>query len=153
MISSTKPSISLAADARSALEHCAVFNARLAARRVTQFLAKRMEAAGLGVAQFGLMGQIAAASEDTLGALAERAGLDPSTLSRNLGVLEREGLVEIAAGERDARRRAVCLTEAGWARLEGALEVWRAAHGELEQRIDVGTILRAAKATEGLEGA
>ena len=116
------------------------------------FARSRREAAGLGVAQFGLMGQIAAASDDSLGALAERAGLDPSTLSRNLQVLEREGLVEIAFTEGDARRRAVWLTELGCARLEAALGVWRAAHSQLEQRIDVETILRAAKATEGLEG-
>jgi len=151
MSKSTKPSKSLTADSRWAIENCAVWNARLAARRVSQFLARRMEAAGLSVAQFGLMTQVAASADDSLGALAERAGLDPSTLSRNLQVLERDGLVEIATGERDTRRRAVWLTELGRARLEAALVVWRAAHAELADRIDVEAVLRAAKATEGLE--
>jgi DNA-binding MarR family transcriptional regulator len=96
------------------------------------------------------MAQVAAATDDSLGALAERAGLDPSTLSRNLQVLERDGLVEIATGERDTRRRAVWLTELGCARLEAALVVWREAHAELARRIDVEAVLRAAKATEGL---
>ena len=40
-------------------------------------------------------------------------GLDPSTLSRNLQVLEREGLVEMAADAANSRRRAVWLTEEG----------------------------------------
>ena len=150
MPKSTPPSKSLASDARSAIENCPVWNARLAARRVTQFLAQRLEVAGLSVAQFGLMAQVAAATDDSLGALAERAGLDPSTLSRNLQVLERDGLVEIATGERDTRRRAVWLTEPGCARLEAALVVWREAHAELARRIDVEAVLRAAKATEGL---
>ena len=150
MAESNPRSKSLAEDARYAIEHCAVWNIRLAARRVSQFLAQRMEAAGLSVAQFGLMGQIAAAVDDSLGALAERAGLDPSTLSRNLQLLERDGLVEIAAGERDTRRRAVGLTELGATRLEAALRVWRAAHAELAQRVDVDAILHAAKATEDL---
>jgi DNA-binding MarR family transcriptional regulator len=103
----------LAAEARAAIEACAVGNARLAARRLTQFLIDRMKASRLGVAQFGLMAQIAAARDDSLGALAERSGLDPSTLSRNLQVLEREGLVEMTAGGADSRRRAVRLTEEG----------------------------------------
>src|SRR5271165_5564903 len=61
---------------------------------------------------------------DTLGALAERLGLDQSSLSRNLHGLERDGLVESAAVERDQRRRAVWLTEKGARRLEAAMPVW-----------------------------
>jgi DNA-binding MarR family transcriptional regulator len=58
------------------------------------------------MAQFGLMAQIATASDDTLGALAERLGLDQSSLSKNLHALERDGLIEIAVVERDLPRRA-----------------------------------------------
>jgi DNA-binding MarR family transcriptional regulator len=137
----------LVGDARKAVEGCAVWNARLTARRVTQFMAARMADAGLGVAQFGLVAQIAAAEDDTLGALAQRTGLDPSTLTRNLQVLEREGLIEIAAGASDLRRRAVWLTERGAQRLRVALPVWRKAHAELEKRLDVPTVLKVAKMT------
>jgi len=145
------PIASLAADARKAIEGCAVWNARLAARRVTQFMAARMGESGLSVAQFGLLGQIAAAEDDTLGALAERMGLDPSTLTRNLQVLEREGLVEIAAGAADLRRRAVRLTEGGAERFEAAMGLWRIAHAELERLIDVPAVLKVARMTEGIE--
>ena len=103
----------LAADARAAVEACAGWNARLAARRITGFLNRRMQDSGLGLVQFGLMAQIASASNGALSELAQRTGLDQSTLSRNLQVLEAAGLVEIAAGDRDARRRAVWLTEKG----------------------------------------
>src|SRR5208282_2688349 len=78
------PEKKLVADARAAIEACAVSNARLAARRLTQFLIDRMKTSALSAAQFGLMARIAAASDDSLGALAHRTGLDPSTLSRNL---------------------------------------------------------------------
>src|SRR5271169_6654411 len=81
------PKKNLVADARAAIEVCAVSNARLAARRLTQFLTDHMKTSALSVAQFGLMARIGAASDDSLGALAERTGLDPSTLSRNLQVL------------------------------------------------------------------
>ena len=59
-----------------------------------------MQGSGLSITQFGLMAQIAAAPDDTLGALAERTGLDQSTLSRNLRALETAGLVEIAIAVR-----------------------------------------------------
>ncbi len=144
------PKKKLITDARVAIEACAVANARLAARRLTQFLTDRMKASDLSVAQFGLMAQIAAASDDLFGALARTAGLDPSTLSRNLQVLEREGLVEMAADESDSRRRAVWLTEEGARRLESALAEWRKAHAELAALIDVEAVRRIAKATERL---
>jgi len=145
-----RPAKELVADARAAIEACAVANARLAARRLSQFLSDRMKGADLGVAQLGLMAQIAAASDDSLGALAQRTGLDPSTLSRNLQVLEREGLIEIAAGEADSRRRAVWLTEEGARRLESALREWRKAHVELSALIDVEAVKRLARAAERL---
>ena len=95
------PRRTLVDDARAAIDICAVANARLAARRLTQFLTDRMKASELGVAQFALLAQIAAASEDSLGALVQRTGLDPSTLSRNLQVLERDGLIEMAVDDAD----------------------------------------------------
>ena len=85
------PPKTLVRDAQAALAGCAGWASRLAARRITNFLAERMQGSGLSLAQFGLMAQIAAAPDDTLGALAERTGLDQSTLSRNLRGLEAAG--------------------------------------------------------------
>jgi DNA-binding MarR family transcriptional regulator len=129
---------------------CAGWNARLAARRITQFLEREMAGGGLSLAQFGLMAQIAASTDDTLGALAERTGLDQSTLSRNLRTLEGEGLVEIAVVETDLRRRAVWLTEAGARRLEAAIPVWRKAHAELARRLSPKLAHRLADKAEAL---
>jgi DNA-binding MarR family transcriptional regulator len=140
----------LGEDAKAAVEACAGWSARLAARRITHFLGKRMEASGLSVAQFGLMAQVAAAQDDTLGALALRTGLDQSTLSRNLRGLERDGLVEIATAGKDLRRRAVWLTEKGAQGLEAALPVWRQAHEELAALIDIGLTHRLAGETQVL---
>ncbi len=113
-----QPRKTLRAAARALVEGCAGWNSRLAARRITQFLDREMAASGLSAAQLGLMAQIAVISDDTLGALAQRTGLEQSTLSRNLRTLEREGLIEIAVVETDLRRRAVWLTETGARRLE-----------------------------------
>jgi DNA-binding MarR family transcriptional regulator len=145
-----QPPKTLRTDARTVVETCAGWNARLAARRITQFLEREMAVSGLGVAQLGLMAQIAAAADDTLGALASRTGLDQSTLSRNLRTLEAEGLIEIAAVETDLRRRAVWLTETGARRLEAAIPVWRKAHAKLAQRLSPELARRLADEAEAL---
>jgi DNA-binding MarR family transcriptional regulator len=142
----------LRSDALRALEVCVGYNARLAARRITQFLERRMIGSGLSVAQFGLMAQIAAASDDTLGALADRLGLDQSSLSRNLHALKRDGLVEIAIVERDQRKRAVWLTEKGARRLEAAMPVWRTAHRALTEVLNPDLARQLAMASEALTG-
>ena len=140
----------LRGDAQALIESCAGWNARLAARRITQFLEREMAGCGLGLAQFGLLAQIAGANDDTLGTLAERTGLDQSTLSRNLRTLEGEGLVEIALVETDLRRRAVWLTEAGARRLEAAIPVWRKAHAKLARRLSPELARRLADESEAL---
>jgi DNA-binding MarR family transcriptional regulator len=140
----------LVGDAGAAVAACAGWASRLAARRITNFLEERMAGSGLSIAQFGLMAQIAAAPDDTLGALAERTGLDQSTLSRNLRALETSGLVEIAIAEGDQRRRAVWLTEEGARRLQAAIPVWRRAHAALTKRLDPRLALRLGAASEEL---
>lgn len=140
----------LVADAREVVHACAGMNIRLAARRITRFLEGRMEGTALSIAQFGLMTHIAAAGDDTIGVLAERSGLDQSTLSRNLRSLERAGLVEIAIVEKDLRRRAVWLTEAGARRLEAAIPAWRRAHEALSEVIEARDVRRIAAAALAL---
>ncbi|MGH6941323.1 MarR family winged helix-turn-helix transcriptional regulator [Hypericibacter sp.] len=109
-----------------------------------------MAGESLTVTQVGLMAQIAAADDDRLGALAERTGLEQSTLSRNLRTLEAEGLVEIAVVESDLRRRAVWLTETGARRLEAAIPVWRKAHAKLAKLLAPDLARRLAEGTEPL---
>ena len=140
----------LRTDAGRLIEICAGANSRLAARRITQFFDRELAPTGLTLAQLGLMAQIAAASDDTLGALARRMGLEQSTLSRNLRTLEADGFVEIAGVEGDLRRRAVWLTNAGAGRLEAALPLWREAQAKLEEFALPDLARRFAEATEKL---
>src|ERR1051326_1633217 len=140
----------LRADARALIDKCAGWSSRLAARRISQFLDRELAGCGLSVAQLGLMAQIAAADDDTLGALARRTGLDQSTLSRNLRTLETDGLIEIAMVESDLRRRAVWLTETGARRLEAAIPLWRKAQARLAKRLSPHLPRRLAQEAEHL---
>ena len=145
-----QPRKTLRADARAMVETCAGWNSRLAARLITQFLDRALAESGLTLAQLGLLAQIAAAEDDTLGALARRSGLEQSTLSRNLKTLERAGLIEIAMVESDLRRRAVWLTERGARWLEAAIPLWRRAHAALTGRVPPQLVQRLAEAAEAL---
>jgi DNA-binding MarR family transcriptional regulator len=140
----------LRTDAISLVESCAGLNSRLVARRITQFLEREIADSGLTLAQLGLMAQIAAASDDTIGAIANRTGLDQSTLSRNLRGLEAEGLIEIAMVDSDLRRRAVWLTETGARRLEKAIPFWRAASQRLSRLVATDLAVRLARETDRL---
>ena len=60
------------------------------------------------------------------------------------------GLIKIA-GDRDARRRAVRLTEKGAQRLEAGLAGWKRAHSELARRLDPEAARRLALAAEALD--
>ena len=60
------------------------------------------------------------------------------------------GLIKIA-GDRDARRRAVQLTEKGAQSLKAGLADWKRAHGELAKSLDPEAARRLAVATEALE--
>jgi DNA-binding MarR family transcriptional regulator len=139
---------SLRTDAVALVEGCAGLGSRLVARRLTQMLERDIAGVGMTLAQLGLMAQIATASDDTIGALTKRTGLDQSTLSRNLRGLEAEGLVEIAIVEGDLRRRAVWLTEAGARRLEKAIPVWRAANAKLSRLLSTNLVFQLARETD-----
>jgi DNA-binding MarR family transcriptional regulator len=137
-------------DARGVVRACAAINARLAARRITGFMEAHMRGANLSIAQFTLMIHLAAAENDTVGAIAERSGLDQSTVSRNLRKLERAGLVEITIVEKDLRRRAVWLTEKGARRLETSIPVWRGAHEALCKIIPPGLVRKIAASSSAV---
>jgi DNA-binding MarR family transcriptional regulator len=146
-----QPKKTLREDLREAVESCPGWNSRLAARRITQFLDRALAGSSLGVAQFGLLAQIAVATDDTLGALAQRTGLDQSTLSRNLRTLQSAGLIEIAVVETDLRRRTLWLTETGLRQLESTLPALRAAQAKLAELVPPDLARRLADATEALE--
>lgn len=131
---------------------CAGLSLRQAARRVTMLYDEALRESGLSLAQIGLMALIATSADDRMAALAARAGLDPSTLSRNLRGLERDGLIEIASVEKDLRRRAVWLTEDGLRRLQAALPAWREAQAGIAELFPADLVERITAASEKLTG-
>ncbi|MGO4173803.1 MarR family winged helix-turn-helix transcriptional regulator [Bosea sp. TAF32] len=137
-------------EVRQLAASCAGLTIRQAARRVTRIYDEALKDSGLSVAQLGLMAVIATNEDDRMAALAEQAGLDPSTLSRNLRALERDGLIEIATVEQDLRRRAVWLTEEGVRRLKAALPAWRGAQARVTATLPPDLLQRLAAASAAM---
>jgi DNA-binding MarR family transcriptional regulator len=71
--------------------------------------------------------------------LAERLGMERTTLTRNLKPLIEAGWIELLPGA-DSRQRIVTLTQAGHAKLQQAWPAWRAAQDAFEQQMGVETV-------------
>jgi DNA-binding MarR family transcriptional regulator len=102
---------------------CTGFGLRKAARALGRIYDEAMAPAGLRATQFNLLVALSLAGEAPVMKVADELGLDRTTLTRNLGPLERDGLVE-SVPDADRRVRRVRLTERGHAALAAALPRW-----------------------------
>ena len=114
---------------------CTCMRLRKASRRVTQIYDRALEAAGLTVTQYGLLGQLLRSAGIGIGALAERLVMDPTTLTRSLRPLQRQGLVTTRPDRRDRRSKCLHLTAKGRAAFENAVPAWKRAQRRLEEAI------------------
>jgi len=114
---------------------CTCMRLRKAARRVTQIYDHSLEAAGMTVTQYSLLGHIARFDGIGIGALADKLIMDPTTLTRNLRPLERQGFVAMKADARDKRSRRLHLTAGGRAAFESAKPAWVRAQRRIEETL------------------
>jgi DNA-binding MarR family transcriptional regulator len=108
---------------------------RKAARRVTQIYDHHLEPTGLTITQYGVLASLVAAGRIAIGALAEQLLMDPTTLTRNLQPLHRQGLVVIEPDRRDRRVRWVSVSTAGRDAFESARPAWREAQNHVRKLI------------------
>lgn len=118
---------------QDAAASCACLKARKAARAVTRAYDKALRPSGLRVTQLNILGAAGIAGGAPLGKLADILGMERTTLTRNLQLIEREGLIKVV--NVDGRTRNVMLTEAGNKRLTQALPLWENAQNELRRKL------------------
>jgi DNA-binding MarR family transcriptional regulator len=104
---------------------CLCLSIRRLSRLVTQAYDEGLSAVGLTINQFSLLRALSIAGDAGFGLkdLARTLDMDPSTLTRSLQPLLRDGLVRLAVGE-DRRERRGFLTAAGKRRMEAAMPIW-----------------------------
>ena len=113
---------------------CLCIRLRRASRALTRLYDEALSETGLNIAQLGLLFSVWQAQPIAIKALAEKNQLDPSTLGRNLGVLERRELLSLSAGE-DGRTRIVTLTQSGMGLLIRAAPLWEGAQNRARERL------------------
>jgi DNA-binding MarR family transcriptional regulator len=102
-------------NAHSPIQDCAYTKLRRLMRCVAHHYDSELSKTGLKTTQLGLLSEILRLQPVRPGELARAAGIDPSTLTRNLKPLMAAGWVELGAGH-DARTRAIRITESGRAK-------------------------------------
>jgi DNA-binding MarR family transcriptional regulator len=113
---------------------CVCATLRRTARVVTQLYDDKLRRVGLRVTQFTLLQVLGETGKITQGRLGEILGLDSTTLSRTLKLLEKEGWIQDTPGT-DRRERYWQLTPAGQQKLEQARPHWTRAQQNLQNSL------------------
>ena len=132
------------------ISHCACYNTRKAARLLAQVYDRALEPSGLKNTQFATLAAVTGSDDRlTITELAARMGVDRTTLTRNLDLMARDGLVRIDAGA-DARSKRVALTADGSKALQTAIPLWQRVQSAITRSVDwdklLGDIERRATA-------
>jgi DNA-binding MarR family transcriptional regulator len=118
--------------ARTMAADCLCLRARRVSRALTRMYDDALRPLGIHATQLTLLNAITmCGSAATMPLLAEVLAMDPTTLSRGLRPLEKDGLVRIARSPADRRVRLIALTEAGERMVAEALPRWEEAHARI----------------------
>ena len=115
---------------RGRLSPCVCNTLRMVTRVVTQLYDDCLRPSGLRVTQFSILAAIARLGESSLKQLEAELAIDQTTLTRSLGLLERDGVIE-RASHPDGRVKAMRLTAKGRLALEVARPMWAQAQGKV----------------------
>jgi DNA-binding MarR family transcriptional regulator len=107
-------------------ETCLCGHIQRASRALGKRFDRHMRPLGLNNWQFSLLMSVNLPSPPSVGGLSETLGMDHTTTTKNLRLLQRRGLVALRRDGEDARVRRVVLTPAGRALLARAVPRWRA---------------------------
>jgi DNA-binding MarR family transcriptional regulator len=120
---------------RSSLASCTCMLMRKASRRVSQIYDQHLERHGLTITQFGLLANLKGLDGISIGGLADKLVMDPTTLTRNLRPLERQGLVAPSPDPNDRRSVRLHLTDKGREAFRAAKPAWAEAQRHIEDAV------------------
>ena len=107
-----------------ALDPCVCISTRKAANALTNLYDEALAKTGIKITQYSLMKNIHHSTEMTINELAKATKLNRTTLTRNLAILEKENLIEIASDDDDLRKSIVKLSNNGQKVLKKAQASW-----------------------------
>lgn len=113
---------------------CLCIRMRRAAQRMTDYYDKTLLPSGISVNQYSLLINIARLGECGTGELAEKVGLEKSTLVRTLKPLLSADLIADASAD-ESRKRRLSLTSKGEYTLQKAIPLWQQAQSKFKQQL------------------
>jgi DNA-binding MarR family transcriptional regulator len=113
---------------------CACFSLRRASRAVTRLYDDFLRPSGLRTTQCSTLIATKLQGPASLTKLAELTVTERTTLTRNLTVLQKKGLIHIEPGK-DRRERHVAITEKGEEALAAAFPLWEAAQAHVRNEL------------------
>jgi DNA-binding MarR family transcriptional regulator len=111
----------------TACRACLCLASRRASRTITRAFDRRLRSYGIRSTQFSILVTLMERGPTTIGELAEALGIERTTLTRNLSVVEDQGWVKISVGDTDGRSRVVTATRKGRRAVTKALPAWQEA--------------------------
>lgn len=106
---------------------CICISARRAANALTRLYDEALASLGLKLTQYSLLRTIERHVELTVNELSQKTGLDRTTLTRNLAVLESHGLIKIKKVKEDLRKNKISISAVGVKTLTKAGPLWKLA--------------------------
>lgn len=103
---------------------CLMFNFREVCRTITQIYDEQLIIIGLHSTQYTLLVSLKFQEPQKLSSLAKTIGLDRTTLTRNLSLLEKKGWVKYEKSS-DSRQKIVSITQQGEQILNQAFPIWQ----------------------------
>jgi DNA-binding MarR family transcriptional regulator len=113
---------------------CTCGELRKAARAITLLYDNAFKSSGLLSTQLVLLDAICNNDSIRISDLAKQQGLDRTTLTRNLSVLEREEFIKISSGK-DHRTRIVTATQKGRSAVARALPLWNEVQNKVKRQM------------------
>ncbi len=112
------------------VKFCACGNLRRATRELTQYYDEYLQPSGIRITQFTFLINLAREGALTVTQLADKLAMDQTTVTCNLRLLEKDGLIERKTGQ-DQRTRIVTLTAQGQQALARAIPFWEQAQAQI----------------------
>jgi DNA-binding MarR family transcriptional regulator len=128
---------SLKANLAAIGESCVCLHARMTARAVTRAFDQVLQPLGLEATQFSLLAAIAFNPPSSITQLADRMAIERTSLSRNLSLLQKRGLIMSSDGGR--RRVFWAVSPEGEHLLRDAIPLWQQVQSSLVNAIGPAT--------------
>lgn len=113
---------------------CTCAELRKASRAVTLLYDNAFKSSGLLSTQLSVLRVISKSDSLKVSQLAEELGMDRTTLTRNLSVLERQGFIKISTGK-DQRTRIVTITPSGSNSIAKTIPLWNEVQRKVKKQM------------------